>query len=332
MSPAKDSAKDLAQVAGPLTAVVGVITTLAVTGVLQRTQRDHGVWLLAGFACVLFAATIWLLATVWSGKGERPLQSLAAAIFAVGLGFAVVAVIQTQQEAERPSVSADFNPATGALTASVNADGLPPTQRIVIRVDGLNYGDSGKVSASNLYFGVLGANPDGVVSEPVHVTVPAGQYDAIGVKAWTGADEECSYASETTATIRPSGKTVGQRRRPGCIILTIPPRPASPTLMASWASGRILVLHVASTNNLGTVGLRAVGRMSSGTRILAAWTGNPDSSGKLNVILRLPVAADVRTICVEARFPRPTDKATALACPLHGKAVAATQVQLAVPG
>src|SRR5437764_13264915 len=29
-------------------------------------------------------------------------------------------------------------------------------------------------------------------------------------------------------------KDRGQRRRPGCIIVTIPPRPASPTLTAAW--------------------------------------------------------------------------------------------------
>ena len=126
-------------------------------------------------------------------------------------------------------------------------------------------------------------------------------------------------------------KDVGQRRRPGCIIVTIPPRPASPTLTAAWGSGRILILHVASSNNLGTVQLRAVGRMRRGTKLLAIWNGDPDSRGKLNVTLPVPVAANVGTVCAEARFPQAAEKVRAFACLLHVRAAAAAEVQLAVP-
>jgi hypothetical protein len=70
--------KELTQISAALVAVVGVVTSLAVTGVLAAAQRNHGTILLIGFAAVVAAALIWLLRTlIGTAKGTQAPQATA---------------------------------------------------------------------------------------------------------------------------------------------------------------------------------------------------------------------------------------------------------------
>lgn len=50
--------------AAAVSTVIGVLTALAVSGILGQAQRNHGVLLLTGFAFVIGAATVWFIGTL----------------------------------------------------------------------------------------------------------------------------------------------------------------------------------------------------------------------------------------------------------------------------
>src|SRR5262249_51457680 len=137
----------------------GVLTGLAVTGILAEAQRNHGIWLLAAFSAVLAGAVLWIFATLlprtrekpahkwkhlrwvqrfigWAAR-RQPVQVVSLLIFGLGLGFAINAVILTQRDTERPAVSGTFDSKTRTLTAHASAHGLSTDDRLVVLVAGL---------------------------------------------------------------------------------------------------------------------------------------------------------------------------------------------------
>lgn len=63
---------DIAQVVAPVTAVVAVFTSLAVTGVLGQAQRDEATWLIAAFAWIVAGAVAWLVGLLIPVPAEAP--------------------------------------------------------------------------------------------------------------------------------------------------------------------------------------------------------------------------------------------------------------------
>jgi hypothetical protein len=283
--------KELTQISAALVAVVGVVTSLAVTGVLAAAQRNHGTILLIGFAAVVAAALIWLLrgligttkeaqapqataptkeqpgwllvaflpgakATgnaeepgkkaqtegdqVGANKLERPqgfwarLRAswpalIAALLFAVGLALAIFALIKTQQDAERPAVSAVFDAKTSILTAKITADGLSAERRMVVRVEPLTeiQGPHGefliKPDPPELYFAVIGPNSDGKISHEISVAIPS-ELKLVAVVAWTGAFPSGCLTAESGQSLE-----IPAREREGCLVLRLPEQTATTT-------------------------------------------------------------------------------------------------------
>jgi hypothetical protein len=225
----------LAQVAAAVTAVVGIVTSLAVTGILAQAQRNHGVWLLAAFACVVAGAMLWLaVATLhrpaalkkfaWLDKSV--VQTVALVATAAGLMLAIWAMVLTQKDTERPSVSATFDRGTRILTASAEAHGLSSDERLVVLVTGLVPKTTGRAGAKakanvvfreatpSLYYAVIGPDSGGEVTHAAQVSVPV-QYKFVAVKAWTGA-------RETKCETIPPKTGVPQRVLAGCLFLRLP--------------------------------------------------------------------------------------------------------------
>jgi hypothetical protein len=240
--PPTDSSKtEIAQIAAAVTAVVGVLTGLAVTGILAQAQRNHGVWLLAAFSAVLAGAVLWIAATLlprhhrraarqrenfaWAQRlwrwifRRQVLQAAALLIFGIGLGFAINALILTQRDTERPSVSAAFDQKTGTLTAHASAHGLSTDDRLVILVSGLTPQADSPTQLTedpqSLYYAVIGPDQDGNVAHDVSVNVPT-RYDIIGVKAWTGVKESECRTEDVIAT-----KPLPQHTQAGCLLLRL---------------------------------------------------------------------------------------------------------------
>jgi hypothetical protein len=273
----KKDLTNVAQIAAAASAVVAVVTSLAVTGVLAKAQRDQGVKLVIAFGFVLLGAVLWLIATVmpatpqegagskrwddwkarkwrkwvlfpWTGvlflwsrwqplSRQAKVQIVSGGLFAVGLLIAIWALVSTQQDAERPAISASFHQKTSVLEATVTAVGLHASDRIEIRVDGLmekkkqEKRGRGPVDVYYLvadprvlYQAVLGPDGDGKVSEAVTVQVP--QRDRlVGIKAWTGkADVGCYFGSYANAV--PEAHRVPQKYRDACVILRLIHSPA----------------------------------------------------------------------------------------------------------
>jgi hypothetical protein len=232
----------MAQIAAAVTAVVGVLTGLAVTGILAQAQRNHGVWLLAAFSAVLAGAVLWIAATLlprhhrkaaheskhfaWLQRlwrwilRRQVLQTVAILTFGIGLGFAINALILTQRDTERPSVSAAFNHKTRTLTAHASAHGLSTDDRLVVLVSGLTPQPDNPTQLTedpkSLYYAVIGPDQDGDITHDVSVSVPT-RYDVVGVKAWTGPKEsECR--TEDVIAIKP----LPQHTQAGCLLLRLP--------------------------------------------------------------------------------------------------------------
>jgi hypothetical protein len=241
---------DIAHVAGALTAVVGVLTGLAVTGVLGQAQRNHGVSLLIGFGLVLFGAILWLGATLlppdrfvltqqWPrfNRTRRLLswtlrrvgfKAFALLSFLAGLILAVNAMILTQRDSERPAVSASFDPKTRVLAVTATAHGLSTDDRLVALVSGvythrLENPPPGALQFKliedprSLYYAVIGPDAGGDVSHAISVFVPR-QYKLVGVKAWTGSRESECRTEEVRAT-----KVLPQHAQAGCLLMRLPP-------------------------------------------------------------------------------------------------------------
>jgi hypothetical protein len=340
---------DLAQLTGigaAATTLIAIISALAVTGVLQRTQRNEGTALGLAFSFAIAAAVFWVAISIvkpsewrwrrvarYVGSSEIAIKALAVIAFGVGLGFAIHAVIETQKLTQRPTIEAHISPGP-TLEATVKASGLTADSRIVIYVDGLQE-DASKPGTygppSTIYQAYLGPDPDGDVKEPVNVTIPASRYDAVGLRAWTTLEQPpCEFTE-----IDP--KKTGTRLGAACVILPLYRFPSRPQLSIDWgaasSSGRALNVKVTGTNSprdrLVLVHVVATG---GGRRVeLARLLGEPDTSGAAKFESALTVPTGMRTVCAEARFVDPNQTVRHMRCPNYNRGPAAAVAQLAVP-
>jgi hypothetical protein len=212
-------------------AFAALLSSLAVTGVLGQMERNHGVLFAASCSCVFLAASLWVAvaifpssaapkpgATKWGDDirrwfhdhGAESAQLLGLAALAAGLILGVVALIQTQNDPDQPSITVTELSAT-SMTARVNATGLSTRDTMQVRVDGL-IGAPGAVPTEGerklLFWASLGGDIDGKIDLPVHVAIPAGdKITAVAVVASIDGAATCS---------RTAGKS------PGCVIALLP--------------------------------------------------------------------------------------------------------------
>jgi hypothetical protein len=352
-APAKDQVKEkddginLAQLTGlgaAATTLIAIISALAVTGVLQRTQRNEGTLLGAAFICAIAAAAAWVAISIakpstwrsinrYGTWAETGIKATAPIAFAAGIVLAILAVIQTQKLTQRPTIDARINPGP-TLEATVKASGLTADSRIVIYVDGLQEERSKPGSYGpprTIYQAYLGPDPDGDIKVPVNLTIPASQYDAVGLRAWTTLQQPpCEFTD-----IDP--KTTGTRLGAACVILPLFRAPTRPQLSIKWGpnsdSGRELNLTVTSANSprnrLFLVRVIATGQ---GRRLeLARQLGEADNSGSTKTESTLTVPKGMRTVCAEARFIDAEKTVPRMRCPNYHRGPAAAVAQLAVP-
>jgi hypothetical protein len=244
----------LAQVVAPLTAVVAVFTSLAVTGVLGQAQRNEGTWIVVALGLVTGGAVAWLVgvlipppetdaqkltgvqkwirhpdhklgAVLWwlRRRGGALLKMLAVIAVGAGIVVGVAGLVKTQQAVERPAVSASFDKSSSTLNATVSDQGLGSSQRVVVLVQGLREKQGPKriklvADPHTLYYAMVGPDENGKINHSVSVVVPA-KFGLVGVKAWSGqSDRGCdiSELKKTGKPITPSGQD------DGCLALRLP--------------------------------------------------------------------------------------------------------------
>ena len=254
MADAKASPSDIAQVVAPVTAVVAVFTSLAVTGVIAEAQRNEGDWLIAAFACIVGGAVAWLVGLLipepepvaisrlanWVREHKHPtaqfmwwlrrrggalLQMLGVLALGAGIVLGIVGLVKTQQGSERPAVSASFMKNSSTLTAKVEDHGLASGRRVTVLVQGLDEKREKKelrliANPKTLYFALIGPDKDGDISHEVKVYVPKA-YQLVGVRAWTGeTDPGCTIFEE--GDVVKSDTPPGEQD--GCLALRLPVR------------------------------------------------------------------------------------------------------------
>jgi hypothetical protein len=338
---------DLTGIGAAATTLIAIVSALAVTGILQRTQRNEGENLGIAFSLVIGAAVGWVVVwlikpSTWTSWKHWPrighaaellIGSLAVLAFGVGLGFAIHAVIETQKLTQRPTIEARLNPGA-ALDAMVKASGLTADSRIVIYVDGLRPDPKrpgAYQTSATLYQAYLGPDSDGEVKEPVSMVIPASQYSAVGLRAWTTSEEPpCEFTD-----IDP--KKTGTRLGAACVILALPRTPSRPHLSASWGAkdggGRMLNVKAGSANSPHDrfIVVRVVARAGSKGVVLARLYGEPDVTGAGQIETSVPVPAKLRFVCAEARFIVAKKVLPPPRCPANRRGPRAAFAQLAVP-
>ena len=224
---------DIAQIATAASAAIAVLVSLAVTGVLARAQRNHGYLLFSGLGLILLGSLGWFVATIlpenlpmWRQRRNTArfafwLRVVAGLLFLVGLICAILAVVRTERDAQRPAVAASFDAAKSVLTAKVSADGLGTNQRMAVGVEGLKQrGNTPTVDAAEpnkpLFFALLGPDADGKVKYEFSVYVPP-RFRIVGVEAWTADTKPACFD-------RPQGH---QAQEAGCAVLRLKERQAS---------------------------------------------------------------------------------------------------------
>jgi hypothetical protein len=336
---------EVGQIAAAVTAVVGVVTGLAVTGVLQKMERNHGTLFLLAVALVLAGAAAWLLplvAPAWDRRIHwrkrrgarrallllawllvagvlRGARLLAVLAFAAGVGCAVAAIVRAQADTERPAISANYDPKTGLLEATVAGSDLTANDRMVILVDGLSIdqtqapkpasSQTGREQTvlipSNLYTAFVGPDTSGNVSQAIHLAVPR-RYDAVGLTAWTKGEQHCSYRQEVDQYLNDRGRAADQHTRPGCVVIYLPDSPDRPRLTLlpapENADPSAVTVKLAAESARQPASYTLIAKLARRRLILTASEIDPaaDASIDQSTTIRLPKG--VISVCAAAAF------------------------------
>jgi hypothetical protein len=335
--------KALTNLGAAVAALITALSGLAVTGLLERAQRDEGGLLLLAFVLVVFAAVVWVAAALFEGP-RNVFQIIAVVMFGAGLLVGIGALIKTQDITPRPRLNAALDQ-KGLLTGSVTAEGLKSADRIAIFVDGLqvtvdpNTRQSTFGPATNLFQTFAGPDRDGKVEIPIHVLLPAGTYGAIGVRAWTTKKTApCQYPEEVdlTDTPIPSGRRIGA----GCLVIPLTRIPRRPHLQLQWsgAKQRAVDVSVSATNSPTDrlLVVQVVAASGSRRRIVERIVVEPDERGVAKDSWHLTVGPKIRTICAKAAFVEAPGLTKRPTCPVAGPGGTAAAVaqlsRLSSPG
>jgi hypothetical protein len=231
---------DVGQVAAPAAALIAALVGLATATSLQEVQRNHAVLFVLALGAVTLSAVLLGVAAL-VGKARTGLRVVASFLAVVAVVGGLGLVTWTATEPERPLIAptAEPDPATKTVLvkADVSVDHVPSWRRLVVIVDGLtptttadsttdeNPGDFYK--SETVYQAYVGGSSSGQIQLPVAVRVPADKYEAIGVKAYVGAQGDAAGDLATICERYPRRVSTFKERRadvgPGCTIIVLPP-------------------------------------------------------------------------------------------------------------
>lgn len=296
--------KDVKGAAGFLLAALpalgAVFTALAITGdIVGRMARDHPVASFGAFgsaALAVFLGAVAAFALREGSSGERIVVHIGLAILGAALVFAVYAGVRTWGDRTEPSISvrATHGP---SVVVSVRDSGLRSSEHVGVEVDRLvRVRDTqGKLhwrTGEPLYSASLGPDASGKVDHTIDLTLPVGDFDDLGARAWVGDASKPCYARGNTT---------------GCVRVHIPRRQEWPQLAVTWETfvraPRLLVRLAA--RNLSSpkrpMTLRVYGlAIGQPTRTLAEWALAPDADGRFDRRLAVVVGHSYSDVCVVA--------------------------------
>jgi hypothetical protein len=229
---------DANQLAVPATALISIVASLTLTGVLGRVQRNHPEGFTLALGALILGALLAIVAAAlrrgkWRWTLAHVIAGCALGLSAGGLLLGTAKAVQTAGEAERPLITTSVErgkngAAWVAVSATVSVGNIPSDRRLVVLVDGLNPGRGGNYfEPETLYQAYVGPDGDGKVSIPISLQARATRYEAVGVKAYVGRQGDARGDVATVCERYPRRVSTSNAERrakvgPGCAIVMLP--------------------------------------------------------------------------------------------------------------
>jgi hypothetical protein len=295
-----------------------LLTTLAITGdSIERMARNHPAASFAAFGCAALAVLLGAFAAFGVPKGssaERPVVTIGLLLLGAALVVGVYAGVESWGDRAQPSIT--LRPKSSSKVAvSVNGSGLRSTDHIVVEVEQLlrvvdSQGHMTWKAGQPLYGASLGPDRAGEVDYTVDLSLPPGDFDDLGARAWVGGEPAPCYTRGNTT---------------GCVRVHVSRPQERPQLSVVWETfvraPRLLVRLKA--RNLPqrpsrSLVLRVYGQLGTqAPRVLAAWALAPDVDGVFDRRLAVVVGRAFSDVCVvasvstlEPACPPPVDDGT----------------------
>jgi hypothetical protein len=299
-------------------ALGAVLTGLAITGSLVgRMARDHPLATYGAFGLAvlaIFAGAAAAFALQDGSTEETAAVYSGLALIAASLLFGVYAGVQTWGDRAQPSIM--LTPKAGKTVAvTVRGSGLRSSDHIVVEVEQLirKPNDSGRLTwkpGQPLYGASLGPNRSGEIEHTVNLSLPAGDFDDLGARAWVGDEPRPCYTRGNTT---------------GCVRVHIPRPQERPQLSVVWETfvkvPRLLVrlkAHNLPRRPARSMTLRVFGlAVGQPRRNLAEWSLAPNAGGEFDRSLAVVVGRAYTDVCVvasistrEPECPAPVEEGT----------------------
>lgn len=284
-----------------LPALGAMLTALAISGdLIGRMARNHPVATVGAFGCAALAVFFGAVAAYGFREGsteERAAVSVGILVLGAALVFGVYAGVATWGDRAQPSIT--VTPKSASVVAvSVRGTGLRSSDHILVEVDQLLRGadDQGRLTwrpGQPLYGASLGPDSSGEVDQTVNLSLPAGDFDDVGARAWVGDEPRPCYTRGNTT---------------GCVRVHIPRPQERPQLSAVWETfvraPRLLVRLKARNlpqRPARSMSLRVFGvAPGQPRRILAEWSLAPSAGGEFERSLAVVVGRAYSDVCVVA--------------------------------
>jgi len=331
----RGSLNPAALIAGVAT-LLGVLSTITLTGTVGRVFRNHPDQLQEALAILVIGAAFFAAAGLpfSHGAGERMFSIAGLALTLFGLLIGLKAGAGSAAEVERPEIAAHLGEDDLAIKGTVKVGNLSSKARLQLRVEGLRSGQHGAAGADAIFHrAVVGPDGDGKVDLPIDVGVPTGLYDKVRLRAWT-------TASEGNEPLRCTDPSTSEKVGTGCIVLSLAPVARSPQLTVQWRgqgqNERRLRIAVAADNapslsyarcdpttdcavtdrSSARTAIRVAGKRTGGKpTLLYRALLRPDGRGDLDEVLLVPVRRRLGRICVDAFFMVDRDSLPERKCP-----------------
>jgi hypothetical protein len=309
-----------------LPALGALLTALAISGdLIGRMARNHPLASFGAFGCAALAVFLGAVAAYGLQEGsheERGVLSVGIVVLGAALVFAVYAGVETWGDRTQPSIT--VTPKSGSLVAvSVHGIGLRSSDHIVVEVEQLlraadDHGKPAWRPGQPLYGASLGPNGSGEIEHTVNLSLPAGDFDDLGARAWVGDEPRPCYTHGNTT---------------GCVRVHIPRPQERPQLSAVWETfvraprllvrlkARNLPQRPARSMTLRVFGIAA----GQPRRVLAEWSLAPNAGGEFDRSLAVVVGRAYSDVCVVASISTHDPECPA---PVEDRTV---WLQLAVP-
>jgi hypothetical protein len=301
-----------------LPALGALLTALAISGdLIGRMARNHPLASFGAFGSAALAVFLGAVAAYGLREGsreERGVLLLGIVVLGAALVFGVYAGVATWGDRAQPSIT--VTPKSGSLVAvSVHGIGLRSSDHLVVEVEQLLRGSdkAGQPTwqpGQPLYGASLGPNGSGEIDHTVNLSLPAGDFDDLGARAWVGEEPRPCYTRGNTT---------------GCVRVHIPRPQERPQLSVVWETfvrvPRLLVRLKARNlpqRPARSMTLRVFGiAPGQPRRNLAEWSLAPNAGGEFDRSLAVVVGRAYSDVCVvasistrEPQCPAPVEDGT----------------------